>query len=491
MVGKKTLNPEAYSEAPDESEGQGRLEADQLSKVVNRIQTKRHTIFYQENEQGGPAGYESTYLTGQGEPVSGKLYDLLNSQGETLPAAENRALRQRNAEILEDMIENGKRYAVVSGFKPSGPGHFGHLLTSTAVAYFQKNGAQVSMPVADVECDMDTKINKEQYMINAADNLLDWGAGGVNLDAAHVYLQSEETRVSALAYRVARQMTFDLAADIYGMDKLVKGFPFLFAGLTQVADILLPQHKDFGNDHSVMVAGPDQDGHMQMTMELARKTFEGNVDCLGASTEPSAVYIPHIRGLEGKMSSSRPESTLFIGPGPEGYDLQGRIEASIRKVEDAYNDPEKRKGVENGASDLIRYIQAFRDKSNEPAKELCETETYSKIQAVKDDSLNVYGEKAQKEIDGCLAGGCEPEGRDNVELVKDTLKDFLAEHYSKRKQILEYAVARTQYERGERAEKPEAPAFWKIPESAVVDESLRNRTQWYHIVASAAENLQP
>ncbi|PJE62518.1 hypothetical protein COU88_04580, partial [Candidatus Roizmanbacteria bacterium CG10_big_fil_rev_8_21_14_0_10_39_6] len=79
---------------------------------------------------------------------------------------------------------------------------------------------------------MDPKMTKEQYEFWAADNLLDWGANGVNLDAAHVYLQSEEHRVNQLAHIVARSLKFEFAADIYGMNKLVSDFPFLFAGIT-------------------------------------------------------------------------------------------------------------------------------------------------------------------------------------------------------------------------------------------------------------------
>ena len=58
----------------------------------------------------------------------------------------------------------------------------------------------------------------------AADNLLDWEANGVNLDAAHVYFQSEEHRVCNLAYLLARGLSIDLPIDIYGFDKMIKDF---------------------------------------------------------------------------------------------------------------------------------------------------------------------------------------------------------------------------------------------------------------------------
>ena len=92
---------------------------------------------------------------------------------------------------------------------------------------------QVFIPVADIECAMDPKLSKDQYEFWAADNLLDWGANGVNLDAAHVYLQSEEFRVNTLSYIVARGLSFKLATDIYGAQKLIDDFRILHVGVVK------------------------------------------------------------------------------------------------------------------------------------------------------------------------------------------------------------------------------------------------------------------
>ena len=247
------------------------------------IKTNRYEISYRETAKGGPGGYESVYLTSEADPANEELYSLIGRMDGRLLPAEQKVLRQRNVATLVQAIQEGKNSGIASGFKPSGAYHFGHKLASSTVAFFQKNGFQIFMPVADLECMLDRKISKEQYMYWAADNLLDWGANGVDLDATHAYLQSEEHRVSNLAYLLARGLSFDLAVDTYGIEKLCgnpnkegdKGeFPFLFAGITQVGDIILPQHYDFGNGHSFMVSGQDQDGHMKMTVELAKRALE-------------------------------------------------------------------------------------------------------------------------------------------------------------------------------------------------------------------------
>ena len=153
----------------------------------------------------------------------------------------------RNVEELLNYLSDPSSYGIASGRKPSGPCHFGHKLVIETISFFQKNGAQIFVPIADNEASLDPKIKMEsQYKYFTADNLLDWGASGLNLDAAHIYLQSEEIRVMTISYAVARKLDMSLAIDVYGKETFADEMNFLFAGITQVGDILLPQHPDFG-----------------------------------------------------------------------------------------------------------------------------------------------------------------------------------------------------------------------------------------------------
>src|SRR3989344_5004176 len=183
-------------------------------KPTFEFKTSRYKIGVWEIANGGPSGYESTYLSKEGYPATEEMYETLSGLEGTILSIENRIIRQRNADTLVEALSNGKRVGIASGFKPSGAFHFGHQATAHAISFFQKNGVQVFIPVADIEAEMDTKLSEGEYRYWAADNLVDWGAAGINLDAAHVYLQSEEFRVNGLAYVVARSLNFDLAVDI-------------------------------------------------------------------------------------------------------------------------------------------------------------------------------------------------------------------------------------------------------------------------------------
>lgn len=456
------------------------------------VETERYRITIEEIAEGGPGGYESTYLVSEGYPATEELYNILTKLDGTLLPAHNRIIRQRNGQALVDALKDEEAVGIASGFKPSGAFHFGHRLTSGAVSFFQKNGVQVFVPVADIECAMDPKLSDEQYQFWAADNILDWGANGVNLDAAHVYLQSEEFRVSGLAYLVARSLSFKLATDIYGAKKMIDDFPFLFAGVTQVGDILLPQHQEFGNLHSFMLSGQDQDGHMKMTIALVEETLSRGTNTLANLTVPSGFYIPHIRGTDGeKMSSSSPSTALFLGAGPDIEDLTDRIRSTTRKLDEADQD-----NLERCSLDLVRHMDFFNTRSKVSFESLSSGPIYQELQHNLDVARTKEDQqKAQQGIDEFLIKQCKHQKQNNIEIVRDSLQDALIAHHNRRSIVLDYARSRASYRPTGGWDldnlRPTQPDFWQVPDNAVVDEDKRNVTQWFHMIDTVADRIIP
>ena len=452
------------------------------------LETERYSIAINEKKQGGPGGYESVYLTSEGDSAPKKLYEILERYPTKSLLVENQVVRQRNGETLIDAIDEEKTIGIASGFKPSGAYHFGHKLTSETVSFFQKNGAQVFVPVADIECSMDTRLTQEQYEFWAADNLLDWGANGVNLDAAHVYLQSEEFRVNTLSYIIARGLSLEQAIDTYGAEKLISNFPFLFAGITQVGDILLPQHQDFRNHHSFMVSGQDQDGHMKMSIALTDILLRSDIPTLGVKTIPSGFYVPHIRGISGeKASSSKKATTLYLGPGPEMLDLEDRVKQTKEKISSANIE-----NLERCSLDMVRFLECFNQDSLVSFGELCLEPKYiqlkdsSKAAKTREEQI-----RAQYELDGYLIRRCKEKGQDNIELVTYGIEQALIEHQKRRKTILDYARFRSKNRGNSPVDSDLFPSFWKVPDRAVVDCSKRTETQWFDMVVRVGEQIKP
>jgi tryptophanyl-tRNA synthetase len=458
-----------------------------------QIKTERYSIEVKELKQGGPGGYESVYLTSEGDSANNELYDILSSLEGKLLAAENRSIRQRNGIELIKALKNNRPIGIASGFKPSGAYHFGHKLASSAVSFFQKNGAQIFIPVADIECEMDTDMNREDYEYWAADNLLDWGANGVNLDAAHVYLQSEEKRVNDIAYTVARSLSFSFAADTYGLEKLNGEFPFLFAGITQVGDIILPQHPDFDNYHSFMVSGQDQDGHMKMTVGLVEKSIKDGRNIPGLTSVPSGFYIPHIRGLSGqKASSSKANGTLYLGSGPNKLLLDERIKYTKDAIDSVISDDNSKDYIKMCSLDMVRYIDYFNNVSDVDFGYLIKNVPNSirkKLESPK------YGYEKSKILDDYLVKECEAAGQNNVELIRDNLKGAIIEHRTKRRSVFKYAIDKVNPSLepgwGNTYSKTEMPNFWDVPNRAIVSQEKRNKTQWHDIIYKVKDKIIP
>lgn len=457
-------------------------------KNPRRVRTKSYDIIFRQIMQTGPVGFESTYLTEEGEEATGEFYESFRDfDGRFLPVVQ-RVIRQRNGAELAKALNEGKTIGIASGFKPSGAVHFGHKLTTSALVYFQRNGMQLFIPVADVEAATEERLMESDPALSkrrrweywAADNLLDWGACGVNMDAAHIYLQSEEKRSLDMAAGLIRSIDFDFAIDTYTLEKIAENMPFLFAGATQAGDIILPQHPDFDNYHSFMVSGPDQDGHMRMTLEMIKNSLKSGQRVSGLQTAPSAFYIPHIRGLAGtKAGSSVPESTIFIGPGPQKYGLEERVRESEAKMKAALSATPL--AAELCALDMTRYLSEFNRYSDVDFRALSESIPTSVADALK----NAATPEERAMIRGrYMLDACAQRGQRNSDIVLGRLETEIGMHAARREAVCEYALARAQG----RSASP--PSFWEtLPDRAYVPESLRNRTKWYDIVNELRNDL--
>ena len=79
--------------------------------------------------------------------------------------------------------------------------------------------------------------------------------------------------------------------------------------------------------------------------------------------------------------------------------------------------------------------------------------------------------------------------QDNIEIVRDSLPIALKEHQQKRADVLSYALYRASNKGAQTGGKK--PDFWNTPTKSVVIDKNPNPTQWYDIVASAANRLTP
>ncbi|MCX8196758.1 MAG: tryptophan--tRNA ligase [Candidatus Micrarchaeota archaeon] len=208
---------------------------------------------------------------------------------------------------LKDALE-GKPVAVMSGIKPSSEFHLGSKLTADEMIFFQKKfGAHVFYSIADLEAFADNNLSLEESFSFAVSNLADFLALGLDPKKSFVYLQSQEKRVMNMAYIFSKRATPALLTALYGQ----RNYSLYFAALTQVGDILLPQHRDFGGPKRTLVpVGIDQDPHIRFARDIAFKE---------KLLAPSAIYHKLMRGLRGeaKMSKRDASSVLSLSDSQE------------------------------------------------------------------------------------------------------------------------------------------------------------------------------
>jgi len=213
-------------------------------------------------------------------------------------------------------IREGNEFAVVSGMMPSGKMHIGHKLVVDQIIWYQKKGADIYIPIADMEAYSARGIDfEESRKIAIAEYITSYIALGMDFEKKNIsiYLQSENKVIGDLAYILAKRVNFNEMRAIYGFSGSTN-LAHMYVPLIQVADILHPQIKECECPKPTVVpVGPDQDPHIRLTRNIAER-FKNRY----GFTTPSSTYHRFITGLTGdKMSSSKPKTAIFLSDSPE------------------------------------------------------------------------------------------------------------------------------------------------------------------------------
>ncbi len=229
----------------------------------------------------------------------------------------------RDLDKFLDVIEKGGKAALVTGFMPSGPFHFGHKMVADQIIFFQRMGVRAFIAIADAEAYAVRKIPRRKIFEITKTYVANLIALGINPENAVFYMQTNyEPPYYRLLQMSSSKVTIAELEAIYGEIEPSK----VVAIFTQVADILHPMLDEFGKYEAVIVpVGPDQDPHIRLTRDVAERL--GNE--VGGLRKPASTYHKLMRGLDGgeKMSSSRPESYIS---------LNEPIESAISKLMRAY-----------------------------------------------------------------------------------------------------------------------------------------------------------
>lgn len=185
----------------------------------------------------------------------------------------------RDLDVVLESKRKTEPFGVLTGLMPSGKMHLGHSMVIDQVSWFQQQGGDVTIAVADLESNATRgvslsdgkKIAREEYVSNYA-------ALGLDPDKTTVYFQSERNIVQKLGFQLGKRTNLSELEAIYGFDGSTN-LAHVQAPLVQAGDILHPQLDEFGGLRPIVVpVGVDQDPHLRLTRGLASKTNWFNVN---------------------------------------------------------------------------------------------------------------------------------------------------------------------------------------------------------------------
>ena len=135
-------------------------------------------------------------------------------------------------------------------------------------------------------------------------------------------MQSQNRQLHTLAFKASNKTNFSQLHSIYGFENSMN-IAHIQAPLFQVADILLPQIEEYGGAKKVVVpVGIDQDPHIKLTRDIARRLHEEE-----GFIRPASTYHRFLTGLTGdKMSSSKPSTAIY---------LNDDVKTAVKKVKSA------------------------------------------------------------------------------------------------------------------------------------------------------------
>ena len=185
----------------------------------------------------------------------------------------------RDLGVILDAKKRGEDFGVLTGLMPSGKMHMGHSMVIDQVKWFQQQGGDVTIAVADLESQATRGVSLSKGReIALAEYVSNYAALGLDPEKTQVYCQARRPIVQRLGFQLGRRTNLNEFESIYGFSGDTN-LAHVQSPMVQVGDILHPQTEEYGGLRPIVVpVGVDQDPHLRLTRGLAAKTNWFNVN---------------------------------------------------------------------------------------------------------------------------------------------------------------------------------------------------------------------
>ncbi len=184
----------------------------------------------------------------------------------------------RDLDVALRSIRDKSPLGVLTGLMPSGRMHLGHSMVIEQVRWFQEQGADITVAVADLEALATRGTSLESGREKAINEYIhNYAALGLDPDSTSVYFQSSRPDVQRLGFMLGRRTNLSEFESIYGFSGETN-LAHVQAPLVQVGDIVHPQLDEYGGLRPIVVpVGIDQDPHLRLTRDIVGKTHWFNI----------------------------------------------------------------------------------------------------------------------------------------------------------------------------------------------------------------------
>jgi tryptophanyl-tRNA synthetase len=255
-------------------------------------------------EVKGKVDYDKLIVQFGTQPITDELRERIRRDAGDLHVMLRRKVffSHRDLESVLKDYEEGKGFFLYTGRAPSLGMHIGHLIPFIFTKWLQeKFKVNLYIEITDDEKFM----RNPEYSLDdtrkwAYENILDIIAVGFDPNRTFIFQDTEYIRnMYPLAVKIAKKMTFSEVKATFGLD-VSSNIGIIFYPALQIVPTM------FERKRCLIPAGIDQDPYWRLQRDIA--------ESLGffKASQIHSKFLPPITGVEGKMSSSSPESAIYL-----------------------------------------------------------------------------------------------------------------------------------------------------------------------------------
>ena len=265
-------------------------------------------------EVKGEVDYERLIRDFGTQPITSNLLEKIATHTGKLHLQLQRRIffSHRDLDTVLKLYDKGSKFVLYTGRGPSGPVHIGHLIPWIFTLHLQeKFGSRLYFQMTDDEKFLiDDTVNLQYTKKYAYENALDLIALGFKPEKTFIIYDVEDIDLLYdITLEVAKRITYSTAKSSFGF-KDSTNIGWIFWPAIQAVPCFIHKKLTGENVPALIPAAIDQDPYWRVTRDIAQK--------LGYH-KPAQIHCRFLPGLGagGKMSASKPETSIFTSDNPE------------------------------------------------------------------------------------------------------------------------------------------------------------------------------